>query len=176
PRVPLWYVLVGVVVVLLAMGIVWRWWRPPIHKPLAEAQNWYDVGTNALRDGAFYQASKAFERAITIDDKYVLAHARLAESLVELDYVDRAKDELLRATSLASDRSLLPKTDALYVEAISATVRHDFPAAIESYSTIVKQSSDADKPRVLVDLGRAYEKNEDIKKAIEMFLEAANRN
>jgi tetratricopeptide (TPR) repeat protein/predicted Ser/Thr protein kinase len=176
PRVPVWYVLVGVLAVLIATGIIWRWWRPPLHVPAAEAQNWYNVGTNALRDGAYYQASKALERAIAIDDKYILAHARLAESLVELDYVDRAKDELLRVTSLASDRSLLPKADALYVEAISATVRHDFPAAIESYAAIVKESSDAEKARVLVDLGRAYEKNDDINKAIETFTEAANRN
>ena len=91
PRVPVWYILVGVAVVALVMGIAWRWWRPPLHVPSAEAQNWYDIGTNALRDGAFYQASKALERAITIDDKYVLAHARLAESLVELDYVDRGQ-------------------------------------------------------------------------------------
>jgi serine/threonine protein kinase/tetratricopeptide (TPR) repeat protein len=176
PRVPLWYVLVGVSVMLLATLVIWRWWRPSLHVPPAEARNWYDIGVNALRDGSFFQASKALERAITIDDKYVLAHARLAESLVELDYVDRAKDELLRATSLASDRSLLPKADVLYVDAISATVRHDFPAAVESYAGIAKQSSDADKPRVLVDLGRAYEKNDDIKKAIETYAEATNRN
>jgi tetratricopeptide (TPR) repeat protein len=100
----------------------------------------------------------------------------LAESLVELDYTDRAKDELLRVTSLASDRSRLPRMDALYVNAISATVRHDFRAAIESYAEIVKQSADAEKPRVLVDLGRAYEKNEDVKKAIDSYSEATTRN
>ncbi len=176
PRVPVWYVLVGVLGVLFATGIIWRWWRPSLHVPPAEAQNWYDIGTNALRDGAFFQASKALERAVAIDDKYVLAHARLAESLVELDYVDRAKDELLRATSLASDRSLLPKTDALYVEAISGTVRRDYPAAIESYAAIAKRSSETERPRVLVDLGRAYEKNDDITKAIETYAEATNRN
>lgn len=176
PRVPVWYILVGVLAVLFATGIIWRWWRPSPHIPSAEAQNWYDIGTNALRDGAFFQASKALERAVATDDKYVLAHARLAESLVELDYVDRAKDELLRATSLASDRSLLPKADALYVDAISAIVRHDFPAAIESYAAIAKQASDTEKARVLIDLGRAYEKNDDLKKAIETYTEAANRN
>ena len=176
PRVPVWYVLVGVAVVFIATLIVWRWWRPSLHVPPAEAQNWYDVGTNALRDGAYYQASKALERAIAIDDKYVLAHARLAEALVELDYVDGAKDELLRVTSLAGDRSLLPKTDALYVDAITAIVRRDFHAAIESYAAIVKQSSDAGKPRALVDLGRAYEKNDDIKKASDSYAEATTRN
>src|SRR5258707_14898805 len=133
PRVPVWYVIVGVLSVLILTGIIWRWRRPSLHVPPADAQNWYEIGTNALRDGAFFQASKALERAIAIDDKYVLAHARLAEALVELDYTDRSKDELLRVTSLASDRSLLPKTDGLYVDAISALVRRDFPAAIESY-------------------------------------------
>jgi tetratricopeptide (TPR) repeat protein/predicted Ser/Thr protein kinase len=176
PRVPVWYIIAGVVVAIAAIWIGWRRWRPPLHVPSAEAQNWYDIGTNALRDGAFFQASKALERAIGIDDNYVLAHARLAESLVELDYADRAKDELLRVTSLASDRSLLPKIDALYVDAISATVRHDFPAAIGAYDAITKQSSDADKPRVLVDLGRAYEKNEELKRAVEVYTEASTRN
>jgi serine/threonine protein kinase/Tfp pilus assembly protein PilF len=176
PRVPVWYVIVGVLSVLILTGIIWRWRRPSLHVPPADAQNWYEIGTNALRDGAFFQASKALERAIAIDDKYVLAHARLAEALVELDYTDRAKDELLRVTSLASDRSLLPKTDGLYVDAISAIVRRDFPAAIESYAAIVKQSSDAEKPRALVDLGRAYEKSDDIKKATDSYAEATTRN
>jgi serine/threonine protein kinase/Tfp pilus assembly protein PilF len=176
PRVPVWYILVGVAVVLVAALVFWRWWKPAPHIPPDEARNWYEVGTNALRDGSFYQASKALEQAISIDDKYAVAHARLADSLIELDYLDRAKDELLRAASLASDRSLLPRTDALYIDAISATGRHDYLAAIESYAAIVKQSSDAEKPRVLVDFGRAYEKNDDIKKAIDAYTEAANRN
>lgn len=176
PRVPVWYVIVGLLSVLVLTGIIWRWRRPSLHVPPADAQQWFEVGTNALRDGAFFQASKALERAIAIDDKYVLAHARLAEALVELDYTDRAKDELLRVTSLASDRSVLPTTDGLYLDAISATVRRDFPAAIESYAAIVKQSSDAEKPRALVDLGRAYEKSDDIKKATDSYREATTRN
>ena len=75
------------------------------HTPPAEAQRWYDIGTSALRDGAFYQASQALQRAISADDQYLLAHARLAEALVELDYVDKAKDELLRVNSV--DRATL---------------------------------------------------------------------
>jgi serine/threonine protein kinase len=61
PRVPLWYVLVGVAAMLVATAIVWRWWRPPPHVPPVEARNWYEIGTNALRDGSFFQASKALE-------------------------------------------------------------------------------------------------------------------
>lgn len=176
PRVPVWYILVGLVVLAGVMWIAWRWWRPPLPLPSAEARNWYDIGTSFLRDGAYYQASKSLERAIATDGKYVLAHARLAEALVELDQMDKAKDELLQVTLLAGDRSRLPKMDALYVDAITATARRDFAAAIEAYREIARQAADAEQPRVLVDLGRAYEKNQDSKKAIEIYTEATNRN
>ena len=175
PRVPVWYIIVGVIVFAGLAVVLWRLLRPPLHVPPLEAQNWYSVGTNALRDGSYYQASQALARAIAIDDGYVLAHARLAEAFVELDAIDKAKDELLRVTSLA-DRSRLAKVDALYVDGISAIVRHDFAAAINPYAAIVNQASDAEKPNVLVDLGRVYEKNEDLKKAIESYADAANRN
>ncbi|MEP6708479.1 MAG: serine/threonine-protein kinase, partial [Pyrinomonadaceae bacterium] len=173
-RIPIYYVLIAVMVVLGAGFIALRWWRPAPHQPPAEAQRWYEVGTNALRDGAYYQASKAVEKAIALDDNYMLAHARLAEALVELDYSDRAKDELLRVTT--AQRTGLAKLDSLYLDAITATARHDFPKAIELYEQIEQQTADAEKPYVLVDLGRAYENNEDIKKAIENYAEAAKRN
>src|ERR1051325_6909509 len=176
PRVPVWQILVGALVVASIGVTLWRFWRPTLHVPPPEARNWYEVGTNALRYGSYFQASKALERAIAVDDKYVVAHARLAEALVELDYLDRAKDELLRVNSLASDRSLLPKLDGLYVDAVSAIVRRDFQAATDSFGAIVKQSADSEKPRALLDLGRAYEKNDEINKAIDSYTEATNRN
>jgi tetratricopeptide (TPR) repeat protein len=132
------------------------------------------VGTTALRDGAYYQASQALERAIATDNDFILAHARMAEALVELDQFDRAKDELLRVNS--TDRAALPKLDALYLDAITATARLDAPKAIELYKQIVKEASDSDKPYVFVDLGRAYENNNDVKSAIESYKEASSRN
>lgn len=174
PRIPIYYILIALVVAGVLGVIGFRWLRPAPHQPPAEAQRWYDVGTNALREGSYYQASKAVEQALAIDDKYMLAHARLAEALVELDYVDRAKDELLRVT--AADRSGFATIDLLYLDAITATARHDFPKAIEFYKQIAQQAPDADKPYVLVDLGRAYEKNEEIQKALDNYAEATTRN
>ncbi len=67
PRVPVWYVLVGVLGVLFATGIIWRWWRPSLHVPPAEAQNWYDIGTNALRMGrSFKRARPLSERSLSM--------------------------------------------------------------------------------------------------------------
>ena len=174
PSIPIWYILVGAVVLLAGGLAAFRYLRPSPHVPPPEAQRWYDVGTTALRDGAYYQATQALERAIGADDAFMLAHARLAEALVELDYVDRAKDELLRVNS--ADRARLPTLDSLYLDAITSTARHDFAKAIDYYKRIANDASEADKPFVLVDLGRAYENNNDVKGAIQSYTDASNRN
>jgi serine/threonine protein kinase/Tfp pilus assembly protein PilF len=173
PRIPISYLLIGGALLLAGVAMVFLLTRTTPHTPPAEAQRWYEVGTGALRDGAYYQASKALEKAVAQDDNFLLAHARLAEALVELDYTDRAKDELLRVS--AGDAAL-SKSDALYLDAITATVRRDFAGAVSSYTQMVALASETEKPYLLVDLGRAYDKNEDPKKAIEAFTEAANRN
>jgi len=166
--------LLAILVVALASWVFLRWWKPAPYQPVAAARTWYDKGTDALRNGAFLQASKAFEQAIAIDQKYPLAHARLAEAWSELDYGDKAKDEMLRVQSLVPNRSQLAATDALYLEAIIATVGRDFPAAIKAYTELVRLAPN--EPRVYVDLGRAYEKNEEPKKAIESYVEATKRD
>ncbi len=159
---------------MIAGGVALRFGRPSPHTPPLEAQRWYDVGTAALRDGAYYQASQALERAIAGDDGYILAHARLAEALVNLDYVDRAKDELLRVAG--ADRAALSKLDALYIDAITATARQDFAKSVELYNQIVAESAAGDKAYVLVDLGRAYENKNDPAGAIRSYTEATNQN
>ncbi|HEX8098212.1 MAG TPA: tetratricopeptide repeat protein, partial [Pyrinomonadaceae bacterium] len=170
PRLSLAFILVSLGLAgLLAWGAV-NWLRAGPHKPSAEAQRMYQTGTSALRDGAYYQASKALEQAVKLDDRFALAHARLAEAWSELDYTDKAKDELLRANALVPEESALPRVDALYLEAIRSTVTRNFPRAIESYKRMAELTpSDA---QVYVDLGRAYEKGEQVQKAIESYARA----
>ncbi|HEY0430425.1 MAG TPA: tetratricopeptide repeat protein, partial [Pyrinomonadaceae bacterium] len=174
PRIPIYHILIGVALLIVVGVVTWRLLRPSPHVPSADAQRWHDIGTAALRDGAYYQASQALERAIGTDDEYMVAHARLAEAFVELDYVDKAKDELLRVT--AADRARLSDLDSLYLDAITATVRHDFAKSIEFYRQIVPAAADADKAFVLVDLGRAYENNNDAAGAIKSYTEATTKD
>ena len=138
PRLSVGYVAAALVAVAALMFGVWYLTRPKPHKPTAEAQRLYDAGANALRAGSFFQASKALELAIRSDDQFALAHARLAEAWMELDYSDRAKDELLRVGELTPDRSLFTPVDALYLDAITSIVRRDFPRAIAAYSEIAR--------------------------------------
>ncbi|MEP6568984.1 MAG: tetratricopeptide repeat protein [Acidobacteriota bacterium] len=167
------FILAIVGVALLSWGII-HWWKPTPYRPNNVAQGWYDKGTDALRNGAFLQASGALEQATATDDRFALAHARLAEAWSELDYADKAKDEMLRVQSLAPDRSRLAASDALYLQAINATVSRDFPGAVKAYVELVRLSPN--EPRVYVDLGRAYEKSEEPKEASESYLEATKRD
>src|SRR5258706_10966919 len=142
PRLSVGYVAAALVVVAALMFGVWYLTRPKPHKPTAEAQRLYDAGANALRAGSFFQASKALELAVRSDDQFALAHARLAEAWMELDYSDRAKDELLRVGEVAPDRSLDTSVEGLYLDAITSIVRRDFPRAIAAYTEIARFQPD----------------------------------
>src|SRR5205807_2636100 len=170
PRLPIGYVSLAVVaLVTLTIGI-WYFARARPHQPTVEALRLYEAGANAIRAGSYFQASKALELATRADDQFALAHARLAEAFMELDYFDKAKDEILRASELTPNRSVLSKIDNQYLDALTATVRRNFPAAVATYSEIVK--TDPTKAEAHVDLGRAYEKNNQTDKAIESYSEA----
>jgi tetratricopeptide (TPR) repeat protein/predicted Ser/Thr protein kinase len=160
--------------VALLSWFAFRWWKPAAYKPNIVAQGWYDKGTDALRNGAFLQATAALEQAVSADEKFPLAHARLAEAWWELDYADRAKDEMLKVQSLTPGGSRIAESDALYIEAINATVSRNFSNAITAYSKLAQLSPN--EPQVYVDLGRAYEKNEEPGKAIESLLQATQRD
>lgn len=160
---------------LILGGVLWHAissYRVSDYQPSEEARRWYEKGTAAIHDGTYYKASKLFEEAIKLDDNFVLAHARLAETRMELDYTDKAKDELIRVGELTSDHSRLSRLDALRLQAITSMVKRDFVKAAETYSAIVPLVSDSEKPSVHVDLGRAYENNEELERSIEQYSEA----
>ncbi len=174
PRLSIAAVL-GVVAILLAGAWgVRALLRPRPHNPTDEVKRAYEAGTDLLREGAYYQASKRLQRATSLDDKFVLAHARLAEAWTELDYSDRAKDSMLQVAALDAESANLSAVDALFLEAIRATVSRKFTKAVENYREIARLLPD--HAEVYVDLGRAYEKTEELKPAIESYVEATNRD
>lgn len=170
---------VGVGIVALLMLGAWsafRIWNNSPNQPSAEARNWYDRGVRDMRAGTYYQASKELEQAVLTDDGFALAHARLAAAYVEIDSSDKAMEELVHALSLVSNRSVLTSQDAIYLDAVAATVRREFPKAIEHYRQLANEAPDQEKASAYVDLARAYERNEDIEKAQEYYLEATKKD
>ena len=142
------------------------------HVPLPEAIVWYNRGTSAIREGAYFQAGKALDRALDIDNAFALARARRSEAYAEIELTDKAREELLEAMALLPDRSSLSAAESMYVDAVAATLSRNFKTAIEKYSQIVDSVGDNEKPAAYVDLGRAYEKDENRDKAIESYARA----
>jgi tetratricopeptide (TPR) repeat protein len=150
---------------------VWLWrWNAKRHRdPAATAVPWYRDGLAALHYGNYHRASKALARAVEIDPSYAMAHAYLAEAWYELDYLERAKDELLKTMAA---RSSLPEVEALHLDAIQQTVTGEFKAAAEKYREVSAAVTPDERGGALLDLGRAQERNQDTKKAMTTYSEA----
>ncbi len=144
-------------------------------KPGPEAARWYQEGINALRDGTYYKASQALERAASLAPRYALAHAHLAEAWLELDYQDRAREEMLRANPPGAHLKLSSAEEST-LEAIHLTMTGDYTGAVRKYREILDRASAGEAADAYVDLGRAYEKNEKLKEALEDYREAARRS
>ncbi|MDQ3919726.1 MAG: tetratricopeptide repeat protein, partial [Acidobacteriota bacterium] len=169
------YVAATFIGALILGGALWHVmssYRRSYYQPPVEALRWYEKGTDALHDGTYYKASKLFEEAVKLDDNFALAHARLAEAEMELDYTDKAKDELIRADEITSDRFKLRPSDELRLQAIRSTVKRDFAKAAETYSALLSASPGPEKSSVRVEMGHAFESNEELDRAIEQYSEA----
>lgn len=150
---------------LMMRSSLWR--RINRHEPSTAARQWYQAGVDALRDGNSFKASKLLEQSVQADERFLLAHARLAEAWSELDYEDRATNAMLRVTEQAPDSADLAPVDALYIQAIASTIRHNYHGAVQSYEELVRQLPESEKTYALYDLGRAYEKKGDVSRAVE---------
>jgi serine/threonine protein kinase len=148
-------------------------------EPKSESVKLFEIGQDALRDGTYFKASKLLLDAVELDGEFPKARAALAESWMELDYLQRAQAEMLRANELQRKQQtfiagFFPNEDSLHIEAVNASIIRDFPQAIAAYQKILEK--DPSEPGTHVDLGRAYEKNEEIDKAIASYEKAVSLN
>jgi len=142
-------------VVIAVAGIVaataWFSSRPRSAPVPAEAERWYRLGTEALREGAYHRASKHLENAVAAFPDYTLAYAGLADARAELDDQLLAQDSLLHIKQAAG----LDKSERLRLKAIQSMVIRDVDAAIASYTDLTRlRPTD---PGAWLDLGRAQE-------------------
>jgi tetratricopeptide (TPR) repeat protein/predicted Ser/Thr protein kinase len=170
-RISLWMVIVAAVLIGAVVWGVQRYFRRPLHQPKPDAVALVERGTALLRNGENQRARNLFEQAIGIDQEYAIAHARLAEVLVDLDASDLASRELLLANQLIPDRTALPRAEALYIESLSASItNNNYASAVNAYQEIVKLNPNDAKAQV--DLGRAYEKSYETGAAIGAYRRA----
>lgn len=173
PSRPLIASAIGALLVLFVF-IVLR--TPTVHQPPPEAQRWFASGTDALRRGNYYRASKLLEQAVQADDDFLLAHARLAEVWTELDYADRAAQSMLRVTESLPQLSNLSSDQELYLQAVTSTVRRNYQGALANYEKIAERAAEDEKSFAYFDVGRALEKLEASDRAIETYEEVIRRD
>ena len=153
--------------------VIWAVWyvrQPSAHEPEPTAALLYQQGVEAMRDGSYYKASGLLTQAVERDEKYALAHARLAEALLEMDFLDRAREAMIDVTKFAPDFSVYPRPDALYLEALQSTLRQDYAGAVKSYEEVVEL--DPSRPQSHLELGRAYDRYNKTKEAVNSFTKA----
>jgi tetratricopeptide (TPR) repeat protein/tRNA A-37 threonylcarbamoyl transferase component Bud32 len=163
---------------LAGLGLlIWAVWyvrQPSAHVPVPEVAQLYEQGVEAMREGSYHKAGGLLTQAVERDEKFALAHARLAEARLEVDNLDLAKDEMMFVGKLVPDPSIYPRADALYLGAIFSTVNKEYAAAVGSYEEIVKL--EPARPQAHLDLGRAYERNNQVEKALASYTEATARD
>ena len=141
--------------------------------PSPEAKRWYDLGIAALRDATYVKAARALQMAVDRDHDFALAHARLADAWDELDFTGKSQREMLMASKPSLESRLSP-LDRDYVEAIGATLTHDYAGAVKDYQGILKELPEHLKPSGYVDLGRAEEKAGNLDAALQSYNKAAD--
>ena len=136
-----------------------------------EAVNSFENGVRALHEGRFYSAAEWLQRATGLDPAYPLAHAALAQAWLELDYTDRAKDEILRAAN-PNTVARLKRPEQAYIQAIRLAGSGDLREAVDSFRAAVSDSTGKQKAYADFDLGRALERLEEVDQAVQAYSEA----
>ena len=165
-------ILASLALVILVVSLLWYRAHSALPGASVAAKRWYSEGLSALREGTYLKASNALQMAADLDKNFVLAHARLADAWNELDFSNKAKDEILEASSLESTGGL-STLERQYVEAVRHTIMRDFSAAINDYQHIFDALPTEAKADGYVDLGRAYEKAGNFVQAIANYSAAA---
>ena len=144
----------AVAVVAIAGFTIWK--RPLTLPPVpAEADRWYQRGTEAIREGAYLSGQRALEQAISLYPQHVLAYARLADANIELDDERAAQNGLLRVSAFVPDESRLPEVERLRLQAVRAFFLREVDTAVTLHRQLVeRQPHDAG---AWLDLGRAQE-------------------
>jgi tetratricopeptide (TPR) repeat protein/tRNA A-37 threonylcarbamoyl transferase component Bud32 len=151
--------LVAMTAVLVLAALTWGvwevWLRRPIPQPPADAQIWFQKGTEALREGAYYSAAKALDEGIRLFPSSPTAYARLAEARAELDDQAGTQQALLQLSQEFPNESVLSTDDRLRIEAMRLLAQRNLDKGVDAYRRLVERNpKDAG---AWVDLGRAQE-------------------
>jgi tetratricopeptide (TPR) repeat protein len=166
--------IVYAIILATACGAVFFLWAKfhGYEVPNQRAMSWYEEGSAALREGEYVQATNELQQAVNFDKDFAVAHARLAEAWAELDSSGPAQSEMIEASAPERQRGL-PDRDRRYIDAVRATLVHDYAGAVRDQLAILDMLPKDERGFGYVDLGRAQEKAGDIPGALKSYQAAA---
>jgi serine/threonine protein kinase len=182
PRLPLpkleltrrqWIGASAAAVVAAVAPVAWYERRKP-YVPRPEAERWYEQGVEHVYETTYDAARKALEQAIAIDPDYAPAHAYLGLALRELDYPERAREEILTALALLEQKRHSAE-DALHVKATQFFVSANYDLAQPLIDDLARQAQGRRKQQAGIEQGMlAMYRNKlpDAQKAFESVLAA----
>jgi tetratricopeptide (TPR) repeat protein/tRNA A-37 threonylcarbamoyl transferase component Bud32 len=179
-RYPHTSVVIFVVMALVGLSAFFYWRADAVnHAPAPDALAWYEKGERALNDGLFFAAKNCFEEALARDGNFVMARLRRAEALYELGFIESARQERAAVSDAVANGSLrLSTADNFRLQAINKTILSDFEAAVKNYRELAigHAPGEADKAQAFLDLGRAFERNENLPEAIDSYQQSLSHN
>jgi tetratricopeptide (TPR) repeat protein len=150
---------IGLLILLTVLGGLWMWNRRPYH-PKAAAVEWYQKGLAAMHSMAFDSARRAFDRAVETDPRFALAQASLARAYDEMDYSERAKEQMLRAVGVAQEINLSSQ-DTKRFRVLQLMVSHQYELAVPLLHQLERDADKQDKPAAALECGWLAEKRDD---------------
>jgi tetratricopeptide (TPR) repeat protein len=163
----------ALLLILVAWG-VFAWWRSrQYYRPGAEAEHWYREGLASLREASYLKATREMGKATVLDDRFAMAHARLAEAWSNLDFDGTAEREMLIASS---GESRVPPLDRMYLDAIRGTLTGGSKDVLDLYRKILDRLPESEKASGYVDLGMAYERASDPQNALASYQKSSALN
>jgi serine/threonine protein kinase len=160
PRLPLpkleltrrqWIGASAAAVVAAVAPVAWYERRKP-YVPRPEAERWYEQGVEHVYETTYDAARKALEQAIAIDPDYAPAHAYLGLALRELDYPERAREEILTALALLEQKRHSAE-DALHVKATQFFVSANYDLAQPLIDDLARQAQGRRKQQAGIEQG-----------------------
>jgi serine/threonine protein kinase/Tfp pilus assembly protein PilF len=144
---------VGIAAALLAVvGLAgWQLWTSD-YAPEAEAASLFRQARQAVRDSAPKRAVGLLEQAVARDPGFLHAHSLLAFEYADLDQLDKAREQMLKATEASDRRWRGGPLERRAMEASRAAVIGDY---VKSAEILREAGSKSSGDRMFFDLSAA---------------------
>jgi tetratricopeptide (TPR) repeat protein len=138
---------------------IWELLRRP-YRPQPGALDWYEKGLDAMHSMTYEAARKELEQSVTADPRFALGHASLARAYEEMDYSDRAKDEILQAITLAQE-TRLSNSDEHRLRALQFMISRDYDRAAPLFEELEGEANGHEKAAAAMENGWLAQQRED---------------